>query len=68
MIRWPWKPRHVGPPDESTQDRREAIAIASRKLRRAQTLAARLRAADQENHYSQRLRLSYANAPQEGRS
>lgn len=66
-IRWPWKPRHVGPPDESTQDRRNIIATQQGKLRRAETLAARLKAEDRINHYAQRLRRSAAAAAaQEG--
>lgn len=67
MIRWPWKPKNVGPPDETTQDRHELLATQRKKLRRAQTLAASLRAEDRVNHYAQRIRRSYEiAAAQEG--
>jgi len=64
---WPFKPKTVCPPDETTHDRRELIDMQKRKLASANRLASELRRHDRENHYSQRLRLAYVrSAPEEG--
>lgn len=62
-----FRKKRTGPPDESTKDRQELLQLEKRKLRRAQSLAAQLRAHDRVNHYSQRLRRAYAlTAAEEG--
>jgi hypothetical protein len=65
-MRW-FRPKRTGPPDESTRDRQELLLIQKSKLRKAQTLAATLRAHDRMNHYSQRLRRAYALAEEGNR-